>query len=410
MKYFAYILSLACLLLSCSQSPKKKDNGAFRKDAAAPAGNYNFDKIQDCGELIITTLNGPDTYFDYNGVPMGMQYALAEDFANSYGLRVRVETARDTAELRKLLAASHADIIALQLPLSYIKTHKLLAAGARNDSLHTAWAVRGGATDLAEALDDWYGDGVKLSAKERDQHAMPRLNAVRRKVNAPYISREKGIISTYDAYFKQAAQATGWDWRLIAAQCYQESAFDPNAISWAGARGLMQIMPRTAEHLGLPAAKIHSPAENIAAAARYIRELNGLFGDIRDRGERQKFVLASYNGGHGHIRDAMALARKHGKNPHSWQDVSFFVLHLSRPEYYRDPVVRHGYMIGSETAGYVQSIMDRWRMYGGNPGAPGAGSPAAGIPRTDRPAKKNRYTQGTKIYRPDDPEFNQLED
>lgn len=409
MKYLAYLLTLICGLLSCAQSPKKGENGAFRKEETSSAESYNFDKIQDCGELIITTINGPDTYFDYNGVPMGMQYALAEDFAQSHGLRVRVETARDTTELRNLLAASHADIIALQLPLNYIKENKLLAAGARNDSLHTSWAVRAGAADLAEALDSWYGDGVKLSAKERDQQAMPRLNAVRRKVHAPFISREKGIISTYDAYFRQAAQATGWDWRLIAAQCYQESAFDPNAVSWAGARGLMQIMPRTAEHLGLPAGKIHSPAENIAAAARYIRELTELFGDIRDRSERQKFVLASYNGGYAHIRDAMALARKHGKNPHSWQDVSFFVLNLSRPEYYRDPVVRHGYMIGSETAGYVQAIMERWRMYGGNPGAPGTGNPS-GFTHTERPAKKNRYTQGTKIYRPDDPEFNQLED
>lgn len=408
MKYAAGIVAAICCLLSCSQAPRKVDNGAFRKSSEAQEESYNLDKIQDCGELIISTLSGPDTYFDYNGVPMGMQYALAENFANSYGLRVRVETARDTAELYKLLAASQADIIALQLPLTYIRQKKLLAAGASNDSLHTSWAVRAEATDLAEALNDWYGQGVKLNAKERDQYAMPRTNAVRRKVQAPYISREKGIISTYDPYFKQAAHATGWDWRLIAAQCYQESAFDPNAVSWAGARGLMQIMPGTAEHLGLPASKVHSPAENIAAAARYIRELTELFGDIHDRAERQKFVLAAYNGGHGHIRDAMALARKHGKNPHSWQDVSFFVLNLSRPEYYRDPVVRHGYMIGSETAGYVQAIMDRWRMYGGNPNMPSADS-HAGLPHTERPAKKNRYTQGTKIYRPDDPEFNQLD-
>lgn len=53
----------------------------------------------------------------------------------------------------------------------------------------------------------------------------------------------------------------------MAAQCYQESGFDPEAVSWAGARGLMQIMPETAVHLGLPADQMHQPEKNISAAA-----------------------------------------------------------------------------------------------------------------------------------------------
>ena len=83
------------------------------------------------------------------------------------------------------------------------------------------------------------------------------------------------------------------------------------AHSWAGAKGLMQIMPATAAHLGLPASQIHEPEPNVAAATKLIRELDGKFNDITDRMERIRFILASYNGGHGHIRDAMALARKY---------------------------------------------------------------------------------------------------
>jgi len=409
MKRYVCAAVLVFGLFSCTQPPKPADNGAFAPAADEAAEEYDLDRILDGGELVVATLSGPDTYFDYHGTPMGRQYALAENFAAAHGLRLHVETARDTAELRRLLAGTHADIIALPLPLTYIRRHRLRAAGVRSDSLHTAWAVRADAEELARALDEWYGEGVTLSAQERRRSGGPQARTVRRKVHAPYISREKGIISTYDSHFRQAAAVTGWDWRLIAAQCYQESGFDPNAVSWAGAQGLMQIMPATADHLGLPPSRIRTPADNIAAAARFIRELTAHFGDIRDRSERQKFVLAAYNGGAAHVRDAMSLARKHGKNPHRWQDVSFYVANLSRPEYYRDPVVRHGYMIGSETTGYVQAVMDRWRMYGGRPDMPGAAG-APGLAPAGRPARKNRFTQGTKIYRPDDPEFNQLEE
>ncbi|MBO5880105.1 MAG: tail length tape measure protein, partial [Paraprevotella sp.] len=72
---------------------------------------------------------------------------------------------------------------------------------------------------------------------------------------------------------------------------------------------------------------------------------------------------AAYNGGAGHVRDAMALARKNGKNPHSWQDVAPYILQLSKPEYYNDPDVQYGYLRGEETYNYVQSIIKRWETY-----------------------------------------------
>ena len=84
----------------------------------------------------------------------------------------------------------------------------------------------------------------------------------------------------------------------------------------------MQIMPGTADHLGVPRSQLYDPETNIAAAAKLIKELNGAFSDIRDGYERINFILASYNGGSHHIRDAMALARRDGKDAHRWADVS----------------------------------------------------------------------------------------
>ena len=151
----------------------------------------------------------------------------------------------------------------------------------------------------------------------------------------------------------------------MAAQCYQESTFDPKAVSFAGAKGLMQIMPATADLLGLPRDKMYDPEQNIAAAAKYLGQLEGKLSDIRNRVERTNFVLASYNGGIHHIRDAMALAQRDGKNPHLWRDVSEYVLKLASPQYYNDPIVKHGYMRGSETVDYVAKIRQRHQGYMG---------------------------------------------
>ena len=86
------------------------------------------------------------------------------------------------------------------------------------------------------------------------------------------------------------------------------------------------------------------------------------FADVPSQYERIGFALASYNAGSGHIRDAMALARRDGANPYSWNVVSQYVLHLSEPAYYQDPVVRHGFMRGRETYNYVNSIRSRCGM------------------------------------------------
>jgi len=411
MARFFHFFFVLLLLFSCGGTPKEeqKDNGAFAKTKKTE--DVNVSRIVESGELIVATISSPETYFEYQGVGMGLQYALAADFAATLGVGVRVELANDTTSLLRLLNTGDADLIALQLPDTYIKGEGMLAAGAMDKQAHTAWAVRKDAGDLADALGEWYDDGVKTSVEKKENKRYRERRQVRRSVRAPYISHEKGIISTYDNYFKEAAHATGWDWRLIAAQCYQESGFDPNAVSWAGARGLMQIMPSTARHLGLAEEKTFSPADNIAAASRLIRELQGHFYDVTNVEERVKFVLAAYNGGAAHIRDAQALARKYGGNPYQWDDVSFYVRGLSNPKYYRDPVVKHGYMIGSETAGYVESIIERWKAYGGDvrsissPSGMPISPPAASVRTGEgRPSghKRNRFTKEQKILTPEE--------
>lgn len=410
MRIFLLFLSLL-FVVSCHNSQKAPagENGAFKKEKQVEGDNVN--RIVDSGELIVATLSGPDTYFEYQDKGFGLQYALASNYAESLGVALRVEVCSDTLQLLSKLERGDVDLVALQIPENAVKTDSLSFAGAYTTDKNgqkSSWVVKKDMADLAESLDDWFGDGVEVEVEKAENQRLKQRLQVRRHVHAPFISKEKGVISTYDTYFKEAAHAVGWDWRLVAAQCYQESGFDPNAVSWAGASGLMQLMPSTAAQMGLKKELIFKPAENIAAATRYISHLQNTFKSVPDPMERIMFVLGAYNAGSGHIQDAQALARKYGRNANSWSDVSQFVRGLSQAKYYRDPVVRHGYMIGSETYGYVQSIMDRWQAYGGGTYVGRAGAPmrSESVSTTgetsQREHKRNRFSREHKLLSPEE--------
>ena len=346
--------------------------------------DFDLEDIQRNGELIALTLTGPETYYDYRGRHLGAQYLLAQRFADKLGVSLRMEVCRDTAEMRQRLVDGEADLIIF--PPSDSTHHSPLAT---HQSPVPNWIIGDDKDDLLRELKMWYRPTMLAEVKKQEDYLLSS-RSVRRRVFSPMLNRAGGVISHYDAYFQRYATQIRWDWRLLAAQCYQESTFDPQARSWAGACGLMQIMPGTADHLGLSRSNIFNPEQNIAAAVKYIGELERSFSDVRVPSERTKFVLAAYNGGGYHIRDAMALARKHGRNPQMWRDVEPFVLGLSRAEFYNDPVVRNGYMRGSETVEYVRRIHERWNGYRGIKTTHQVSGPS-GIPQKAKRERKKKY-------------------
>ena len=320
---------------------------------------FSLREIQESGELVILTISGPDTYYEYRGKQMGTQYLLCEKFAQKIGVSLRIDVCKGINEMIKKFKTGDADIIVYQIPTS---TKGIIPCGYSTDNGKLSWAVRTGNTELADSIKNWYKPEFIENIK-REEKIILTTQSIHRRVYAPMLNTQAGIISNYDYLFKRYAPIARWDWRLLAAQCYQESCFDPKAYSWAGAKGLMQIMPETASHLGLAECDVYEPEPNISAAVRYINELNTHFMDIRNPEERKFFILASYNGGFFHIRDAMALTKKNGKNPHKWIHVAEYVLKLSSPEYYNDPVVKYGYMRGNESVNYVSAIYSRWQKY-----------------------------------------------
>lgn len=359
-------------------------------DTVASNATFDLDEIVGNGEMIMATLSGPESYYDYHGKHLGLHFLLCQRFADKIGVSLRVEVCRDTMELMRKLIDGDADVAAYWVSPSDTaaladSSGAVVMCGPRNNSDGASWVAKASSDMLVKAIDEWFKPSM-LADVEREEDFLLSSKSVSRRVYAPMQDRQKGIISRYDALFVKHSQHIRWDWRLLAAQCYQESTFDPNAKSWAGACGLMQIMPSTAAHLGLALSDIFTPEANIEAATRYLGELESKFSDIANRNERTNFVLASYNGGYHHIRDAMSLAAKNGSDPKSWSEVSRYVLLLSEPRYYRDPVVKHGYMRGFETVGYVSKIRQRWQQYGGVRSPHGS---ASGLtPRKARHSKK----------------------
>ena len=350
---------------------------------------FSLRDIQESGEMVVLTISGPDTYYEYRGKQLGTQYLMCEKFAQKIGVSLRVDICRSVDEMVKKFKSGDADMIVYPIPTS---TKGIIPCGYSTDQGKLSWAVRDGNTELADSIKNWYKPEIAANVK-REERELFSTQSIHRHVYAPMLNTQAGIISNYDHLFKRYAPIARWDWRLLAAQCYQESCFDPKAYSWAGAKGLMQIMPETARHLGLADSEVYEPEQNIYAAVRFINELNSLFTDIRIPEDRKFFILASYNGGFFHIRDAMALAKKNGKNPHKWIHAAEYVLKLSTPECYNDPVVKYGYMRGSETANYVSAIYSRWQKYRGVRNASSL-APTDDVPTVYEPhkaSKKHRF-------------------
>lgn len=227
-----------------------------------------------------------------------------------------------------------------------------------------AWGVRKSDDSLLVAINTWmeeFKESLDFKILYNKYFVNRRINILSR---SDFYSINSGEISNFDDYFRKYSERINWDWRLLASLVYQESRFIPDVRSWAGAYGLMQLMPTTAQRFGV--SRNSPPEENIRAGVEFIEWLDQRFisRGITDEEERIKFILASYNVGLGHILDARRLAEKYGKDPNVWEDnVDEFILKKSHPEFFTDSVVRYGYCRGTETYNYVHDIIDRFEHY-----------------------------------------------
>ncbi len=232
--------------------------------------------------------------------------------------------------------------------------------------LNIAWSVRKEGTDaLLDELNSWI-TGFRTT-REYARLVRKYFSGLRPASIASseyFATSSTGKVSPYDDLIKNYSDSIGWDWRLVAALIYHESRFNPSVTSPRGAYGLMQVMPETGRFFGFDVTR--SVESNIHAGISYIKMLDRLFSQwVPDPEERVKFILASYNAGHGHVIDAIRLAEKNGLDTGRWDDnVALFLERKADPAFYADPVVRNGRLRqGVAVNEYVAGILKLYEHY-----------------------------------------------
>jgi len=249
-----------------------------------------------------------------------------------------------------LVNATYYPILDIKTPVSF--------------STQIAWGIRKNAEVLQSELNNWILRMRKTTDYYvvYDKYFRSSKSALRRSRSKYFTVSGEGAISPYDTILQRMAKELDWDWRLLAAQIFRESKFDANAQSWAGAIGLMQVMPRTGREYNVDDLK--DPNQNLHAGISHLKWLQGQWSKkIDDPNERLKFVLASYNVGLGHLQDAVRLTRKYGGQTDKWEDVRKYLLKKSSARYFNDPVVEYGYCRGIEPVEYVDEIQDIYQNY-----------------------------------------------
>jgi membrane-bound lytic murein transglycosylase F len=284
---------------------------------------------------------------------------------------VAADDARDGAGLVDDVArgASACTIVDTAVVLSEVATRTDVRVGLTVLPRHAVvLGSRPHDATLAAALDAFVRSHVRTTADGRvvgsaaynvlkQTYLAPR----RRPATTDVVdARHHARISRYDELMQRRAAQYGLDWRLMAAQAFQESRFDPMARSWVGAQGLFQVMPATGREMGFH--HLSDPDEGVHAGVRYMAWLVDQFDTTLPLKQRLRFALASYNAGKGHVDDARRLAAELGLDPNRWfGHTEKAMLLLQEPRYSRR--ARYGYVRGTEPVKYVSEIQSRYDNY-----------------------------------------------
>lgn len=230
-----------------------------------------------------------------------------------------------------------------------------------------AWAIRSNNPELKMQLNKFINQHYRISEDDSEKRSA-FLNILTKKYfdddrrifaqkTAIFESKYSGVLSPFDELIKPIADSAGIDWKMVVSIAAQESRFDPNARSWAGAIGLMQINHRFSKY---SEQELYNPEINVREAVRILNEQLNHYNYL-DEKNKWAMVLATYNAGVGHVSDARRIAIDAYKNPNDWKNIEDGLLKLMKKEFYLE--ARHGYCRGIETVTYVRDVKKRYEMY-----------------------------------------------
>lgn len=379
----------------------------------------DFEEIQNRGTIRMITRYNPASYFLLGGIDRGFEYELVSRFAKEHGLKVEIVLFGTNEDPIQILDRGDGDLIAdhfviaeglldqvnFSKPYNFInlvydneaeienasmiklpdndkvdlrKYHNQTAAHyivevpsemsvSKSDSI--AWVTRKNAPVLKQKMDEFIEKHIQVRESDGRILRSAYLNNLRRRYferdrfeslyhDSAYDAIYSGYLSPYDDMVKSIANEAGVDWKLVIAVMAQESAFDPKAESLAGARGLMQIIPRFSRVADKT--ELYDPETNIREGVRYLQKHLTREAHL-DSLNRHSLALAAYNVGMGNLADAKELAVKLGNDPDEWPNIADALLKLMNHEYYQH--ARYGYKRGTETVNYVEDVLNRYSRY-----------------------------------------------
>ncbi|MFV1882904.1 MAG: transglycosylase SLT domain-containing protein [Balneola sp.] len=319
----------------------------------------------------------PESITDLAGIPITIRrnssYFLQLKELQEQGFDIEINLVSEEMDTETLLfqvasgnyEATVADDNIFQASNKYMRG--LVKGPVISERDEIAWAIRKNASDLETRLNRFLFQHFKY-----DENGVPKrstfLNVLRKKYfegssqiadyfNPEYQTNSFSSISPYDSLIQNVAEEFNLDWVMLTAIAAQESKFDPYSESWAGARGIMQVLPRFSE---IPEDSLFIPEYNIREGARILSEHLEHY-SYMDSTNRWQLALATYNAGMGHVADARRLSIDQNKNPNEWETVSESLLKLMQRRYYQH--ARYGFCRGIETVRYVNEIMNRYNTY-----------------------------------------------
>jgi membrane-bound lytic murein transglycosylase F len=253
------------------------------------------------------------------------------------------------------LTVAYSDIIAVNrryYPELFI--HFNLGNGQK-----LAWAIHPQNRHLQAAVYHWFDQkSTTVLLKKLSQHYYEHLEVFDYVDLVTFRKRINDRLPRYQKYFEEAGKKYGLDWKLVAAQAYQESHWNPKAKSFTGVRGIMMLTLETARHFKVKSRL--NPKQSIDAGARYLARLHKRIGDKIPEPDRTFMALAAYNVGWGHLQDARTLALRMGKAPNTWHDLRSTLPLLRLKKYYK--TLEYGYARGTEPVRYVERIRSYYKI------------------------------------------------
>lgn len=315
----------------------RKLNGAHSADAFA-------------GKDITCVIDLGDEMYGGHGLETGLNYELLNRFAQDNRCNINIVAASGNSDYLDSLRQGKVDIVIAHT--EDIESSEGIEASRMLNSC-SAWAVSELKEDELRQINIWISH---MAESDEFQKISSRYNGVFN----PIKRAERGVltdrVSPYDDLIRKYAATLGWDWRMLAAVVYQESKFSINSKSRRGARGLMQVMPGTAEYYGID--DLLDPEKNLQAGTGHLKRLQKMFSmyDL-DQTELIKFTLAAYNAGEGRIADCRNFAASQQVDCNKWEEIVKVIPMMRDDSILENESVKLGKFQGHETIAYIDNIM-----------------------------------------------------